>query len=125
MEKDQGSILVELFNLLVRAQVWFFYILIGMIGKLGMMMQSHKKTSGWEKVGSVLVAGFIGAMASVLCAIHFPVTEGHYSLQAAILVPMATVFSENVMTFLLNGGWNSLMKIFMKKSVTDNDKDLE
>lgn len=119
MEKDE-SLIAQGIGLLVKSWAWIFYICIGMLGKLGLMLQKkEQKRLGWEDLGSILVAGFMGTVTSLFCMIHYPAPPNGYSAVGAIAVPIATLLSDKGMLFLTNLNWSAIINIILGKKVKD------
>ena len=95
--------------------IWFFYVFMGLIGKMAIILGSGKKRTVVEDISSLLVAGFVGYLSAIWCIYKYPAIQGGYSIQGAIVVPMATLLSDRIMTFLLNVNWVPIMEILIGK----------
>lgn len=115
MEKDTSSLVNEAIAFFTKTWAWFFYIAIGLIGKFGLMLQNKQKSNGWELLGTTLIAGFVGYLATIYCMVHYPPNDTGYSVQGAIIVPMATLLSDRVMSFLWNFNWTNILEMILGK----------
>lgn len=116
MEKNSSHLIDAVYTFLIKS--WAYcggYIVIGLIGKVGLMLRKPKSSSILEDLGSLLVAGFVGYIAAVFCFYKYPPEPGGYSVQAAFIVPMATLLSDRIMTFLLNVNWIPLIELLTGK----------
>ncbi len=121
---EKNTIFSEAVAFFTKTWAWFFYVAIGLIGKVGLMLQKKKKSTGWELLGTTLIAGFVGYLATIYCMIHYPINETGYSVQGAIIVPMATLLSDRVMSFLWNFNWLPILEsIIGRKFKNDNKQE--
>jgi len=110
MESQQHDIINQIWAFFAKTWTWFFYITIGLIGKLGLMIRDDKKANTWAMIGSVMLAGCVGYLAAIYCMANYPAPEGGYSSVGAIVVPMATLLSDKVITILLNLNWTPIIE---------------
>jgi hypothetical protein len=114
MEK-QDHLIDLILEFVVKWWAWGAYIFIGMVGRVGLMLRRKVKTSIIEDISSLLIAGFIGYLATIWCMYKYPAPDGKYSIQGAIIIPMATLLSDRLMAFLLNINWIPLFEILTGK----------
>ena len=119
MEK-QDHLIDLILEFVVKWWAWAAYIFIGLMGKIGLMLRRKVKTNIIEDVSTLLIAGFIGYLATIWCMYQYPAPQGGYSIQGAIFIPMATLLSDRLMSFLLNINWIPMFEILTGKKVEDN-----
>lgn len=90
---------------------WVLYIGVGLLGKIGLMMQGQKKQTLWQIIGNLIGAGFVGYLAAMWCMYKYPCTDKGCSIESAIIVPLATLLSDRVITLLMNINWKEVFQI--------------
>lgn len=119
VEKPNYNIINEIWELLTKTWIWLSLVGIGIVGKFGMYLQSGKNQSLWALVGSTLIAGFIGYLASIYCMIHYPCEVGKLNREAALIVPVATLMSDRLITIVSSLNWTTIIELLLQKSAKD------
>ncbi len=123
VEKNSYYVWNEIANFITKVWVWACFVGIGIIGKFGLYFQSGQKYSFWKLMGSTLIAGFVGYLASVYCMAHYPIKDGSFSKEGAFIVPIATLMSDRLMMVLVSVNWGTVMEIFIDKRGKEKPKE--
>lgn len=97
----------ELLAFWLKIWVWVAYIIIGMLGLFAQKIRSGKKITFAQAVSTTMVAGFIGYLASVWCV-------ANESTKGAYIVPIATLLSDKIFTYILSLDWESIINTIEK-----------
>lgn len=112
--QTQGHLIDAIAAFFAKFWTWFFYIFMGLLGKIGLILRGEKKQTFIQDISSLMIAGFVGYLAAVWCMYKYPVPAGGYSIQGAIVVPMATLLSDRVISFILNVNWDPVLEFITK-----------
>lgn len=121
MEKDHSSIITDICAVIAKWWVWGFYIFIGLMGKIDMYLRGDRHENIWQQLGSVLLGFFGGFIAMFFCMQNYPAPAGGYSLQGAIIVPIATLLSDRLAVILWNVEWVRIIEIVTGKKMSDKE----
>lgn len=122
VEKINNDILGDILNTLTKVWLWVAMVGIGIVGKFGIYLQSGQKHSTWKLIGSTMIAGFVGYLASIYCMTYYPSHDGGLNKQGAIIVPIATLMSDRLMMVILSINWTSIIDAIVAKSIKDRQK---
>lgn len=86
-----------------------FLILVGLLGKIGQLLQETDKPSFLKIVGSLLTAIFVGIVASIICV------QNDAQDTSIWLVPIVTVTSEKIMALLMSVNYKKWLADKMKE----------
>lgn len=84
----------ESLQFLTKWWAYFAYIGIGLLGKFGLDIYNKKIMKFWYVISSAILACFVGYLTSIWCV-------AHKNTNAAIIVPISTLFWDKVISFLL------------------------
>jgi len=83
---------------------WFFYVTIGILAKLCFELTRRNKIPLSVTIGSAGMAAFVGFLASYWCITHSPEN-------GAIIVPIATLLSDKIITFLFTMDYAKILEL--------------
>lgn len=121
MGKDHSEIVDSIWAVIVKWWVWGFYMLIGLMGKIGMYLRGERHESIGQQIGSILLGFFGGFLAMFYCMGKYPPPEHGYSIQGAIIVPVVTLLSDRLAVILWNVEWIKFIEILTGKKLTDKE----
>ncbi len=116
MEKGVwDELLKTIVNLLSKSGTYILLIFLGVGGKIGLYLIGDKKLSIWHLIGSTLLAITVGITVAIICMKHFPAHDGSISVQAALLVPCATLLSDRIVMFIMAASLEKTTKLLTSK----------
>ena len=75
--------------------VYFFYIVIGMIGKLSWDISRKRRITFLGMVSTVGLSGFVGYLSAVYCQ------NNDLEAKAGYIVPICTLLADKIITYLV------------------------
>lgn len=115
-QESQRHIISELIAGFMKIWTWVACLFIGLVGKIGEMLQDGKQRSWQQFIGNLLVSLVMGFLSVVFFASHYPAAEGSgVSPAGAMGVVLATLLSDRVALFLFNVNWVPVLEILSGK----------
>jgi hypothetical protein len=93
---------------------WILYVLIGMIGKVGLDILNERKINGWYFLGSSFAAVFVGFISAMWFMKNQPEA-------GAYIVPVLTLCSRDVLIFLSLIDWRKKLSNIFKVETKKED----
>lgn len=94
----------EVLAFFTRWWLYLCYILIGIVTKFSYDLVKKKKISFLQAIGSTGIAGFLGFLATLYC-VHKDLS----TTLAGIIVPLATILSDKIFTWLFTRDWGKML----------------
>lgn len=112
---NKQDLLQQIAEFLGKWWAWAAWVVMGLVGKMGIDLSKNRKMNFWQWVGSTMVGCFVGYLACVFC-------QANYPKQGALIVPIATLISDRVMMFLLSMNWTPIIEIVLQKQIKNRKK---
>lgn len=101
--------------------MWVAVLMIGLIGKIGEMLQDGKKRTWLQILGNIMVTLTIGVLSIFFFAWRFPMPGGGINIQSAIGVVVTTMLSDKIALLLTNLNVGPLFEYFTNKDKDDKE----
>lgn len=126
------EILNEVLNLFTRGWVYLVVLFASITVRIGMYLSGDKKLTLLQEIGLFSVALSVGIITTIICIVHYPSPPGTISIQAAFIIPFATLVSDRLVKSIMtlspkdaadmfaNKDFMAILKILFK---TKKDKE--
>lgn len=90
-----SKLMTEIVAFFSKWWVYFFYIVIGILGKFSWDMSRRKRITWIGALSTVGISGFVGYLSSVYC------NNNQLYDKAAYIVPICTLFSDKILSYIV------------------------
>lgn len=103
----------DIWQWLLKSSTWLVGVVVGVLGKISYELSKKRQLSTLQWIGVIGISVFSGYMAGEWCDAYQFNTH-----QKGLIVPMATIFGERIMQYLVDNYKSILggvLNIFIKK----------
>lgn len=114
---DRATNLAYLSDFCIKWGFWIGYIIIGLMGRLGLDIHTNKKISKTYLYSTTLMAGCLGIISSMYFKKHNPE-------MGAYVVPLLTLASRDILMQFKFIDWFKVFSLILRRDV-GNDADIK
>jgi hypothetical protein len=111
---DRATNLAYLSDFCIKWGFWIGYIIIGLMGRLGLDIHTNKKISKTYLYSTTLMAGCVGFISSMWFMKHNPEL-------GACVVPLLTLASRDILMQIKFIDWFKVFSLILKRNGNDAD----